>query len=330
MTGAPIPALSRRLRADLAAVGLVEPTLAPLDTGWGTRDGLYLVRDGDRRVVLKRIESEGHDVGSIVRRITKRVAMRREIRTYLTLERGRWEHLRHPQLLATDRRTYLVLSFVDAAPRWPDDVGSRVVRALLEFQVGLAGASHTSHLWHLARPSSPGRVLLRTATAHLRRGTLASLAPVARVASRTYFEIVRAGAPRCAQHGDLTYGNVIVEHDGGIHLVDLERARFSARLAFGDAVQLAADRRLEDGFDPAILREYARMWRRHHDRSVREACGQLRLALLLHVLYVLHRYPASSDVERLYQRFLGTILSSDRFGRWAVEHEIWSDDAGSG
>lgn len=313
--------LTRRQRHDLAALGLRTPSLAPLDTGWGPRVGLHIVTDGDRRVVLKRLEPGR---GSIVERSVKRRSIRREVATYGALEHGRWTHLRHPRLLATDGRTYLVLSHVAPAPRWPPDLGARAVQALFELHVGLAGAWRGGPA-ELLRQRAAWRVLVRAGIGELRRGNRSSYARILRLVARAYVAIVRAGSPRLAQHGDATFGNVIVGADGGISWIDFERLTTGELLSFRDAVQLAANPALEGGFDPAILRDYTRLWCRTLSRPPAEAEHHLRLALLLHVLHVLHVYPARADVRAIYQRFLDELLRDAAFRAWIQMHEILPD-----
>jgi hypothetical protein len=282
------------------------------------------VTDGERRVVLKRIEPGRR---SIVESAVKRRFVRREVAAYRALEDGRWTHLRHPRLLATDGSTYLVLTYVDPAPRWPPDLGARAVQALFEFHVGLAGDRRGGPS-DLLRERSPWRVLVRAGSGELRRGNWSSSARILRLVVRGYVTIVRAGSPRLAQHGDATFGNVIVGRDGEINWIDFERATTAEVLSFRDAVQLAANPTFEAGFDPAILRDYAHLWCRTLSRPPTEAYVHLRLALLIHVLHMLYVYPARAEVRDVYQRFLHQLLPDVGFRAWIQRHEILPSSKG--
>jgi len=213
----------------------------------------------------------------------------------------------------------LIVSYVEAARRWPPDVVGRVVDALLEFQVGLAGAGPAEVTAPL-RPRAPWWLLVR-ATVGRSPGGSSPLA-IASVAARLCVSIRRSRPPMVAQHGDATFGNAFVDGEGTVTLVDFERTRFRGRTVFDDAVQLAADRREPEGFVPTTLGQYVRSWCTRSGREPAEALDQLRLAILLHTLYVLHGYASDEAGLAPYRRFLEIIVSDDRFSAWAARHRI--------
>lgn len=313
------PEITEPILTALASLGFRDPVLEPLDTGWGPRPGLYVVVEGPRRAVLKRIEIVGWGPRTIVHRLARRRAMRREIAVYRALARRRWQRFRHPELLRTDGRSFLIVSYIEAAGRWPPDVVTRVVDALLEFQMGLAGAGQADVTAPL-RPRAPWWLLAR---ATVRRcAARSSPLAIASVAARMYLSVRRSRPPLVAQHGDATFGNAFVDEDGTVTLVDFERTRFRGRTVFDDAVQLAADRREAEGFVPSTLGQYVRSWCTRSGREPAEALDQLRLALLLHTLYVLHGYVSDEAGLAPYRRFLGTIVSDEGFRAWAARHRI--------
>jgi hypothetical protein len=314
MTGRDEP-MSVGLAAAARAAGTADVTPRPLDTGWGHRHGLYLIGDGDRAVVLKRVEADGSSRLGTVKRL---LMMRREIATYRALERRRWRDLRHPPLIATDGRRFLIVGYVPPAPRWPDDVGVRVVRALVEFHTALPDVRGVPRGVGAFGAHAPVPLLVRSTVAELRGGSPARAARIWGVAVRGWYDVVRAGGPRYAQHGDATFGNVVVDREGSVHLIDFQRVRRRQQLAFRDVVQLAMDPRNEAGVDPSLLLAYADLWCRTLGRPVSEARTQLRLALLLQTLYVQHSYEAATDIQRRWApRFLEeVVLPDDRFDAW--------------
>ncbi len=118
-------------------------------------------------------------------------------------------------------------------------------------------------------------------------------------------------------HHDLNKGNVLVDRQENVVLLDFAATTTSRRWIYQDIVALAASKGDPSGLDAPMVRAYTEALSAHPDAAGVEHAVQMRAALLVKTLHrILFRRLKKRDPSA-YISFLETVLLDDKaYTRW--------------
>lgn len=268
-----------------------------------------LTTDSSRMALKLRLPRRG------IQRLAARRSFVEEVRINRRLVGIEFEAFRHPTLLETDGRNWLLFQNVDWVDRetYPPRDCPSMMSALLEFQHKLYQAQGPA-LGDRVRSllSSPICSILREAFVQVRPLGLRALIKTIALALVGSWRRPPAEAP-LYQHRDLgNPGNLKFDARGRFYFLDFESTRFLGRWPLLDAVDLSFDTRSLE-FNGSAFRCYLAALKPLYALDKRTCCAQVRLLMLRKSLNLL-RY---DEHARAHREFLhGTLLDGRRFDIW--------------
>ena len=302
-------------------LGIRPRVLRPLQ--WKANQGtpLYYVETEDGRFVLKLPTPRPSSRSQPLRAYLTRQEISHQARVIEQLGNPGFRHLRVPRMVASDRRSFVLLQYVETKTHGEFDLPQdEVLQALLEFQTANIELPRLS-LVDLGR--DPGLLTMRKLWGRLRPHMGWRLAARAtRVIIECYRSQPRLDRP-VLRHNDFHYNNLLLDHSGRLYFSDFEYVAYDDRWALGDIIYFATGTN-RFGVDLNLIYEYYRM--------LTGALGfdfdleaQLRFNLIWRVGKLMVSRTAPPEVANAYGEFMREVLLDDRrFAEWFAAGRTYS------
>jgi hypothetical protein len=272
----------------------------------------------DKRVVGKRPKQpfSGREISFDA--LARRAGFRREIAVYRAVASGSFQHLRVPELIATDEESFFcaqeIVSILESADR-SAATKHNVALALAEFQTGLRLSEGVLARRILRWKRAPIYGIVRRSLGTVLR-TIGARAALRCIACAFKERRRQARLPQeYAVHGDFNRTNTLVGTDGTLYVIDFTDTYFDRRWPLVDIIRYATkcdDRDVLLDLEP--VRSYLQVisdFDRGNLISRMNLSAQVRIALLRQALWTLAAR-GSIGLRKRWEVFLQDVVLDDK------------------
>jgi phosphotransferase family enzyme len=272
----------------------------------------------DKRVVGKRPKQPFSGRWISFDALARHAAFRREIAVYRAVASGSFQHLRVPQLVATDEESFFCTEEIVSALESPGPSAAlkhRVALALAEFQTALRLSEGVFAKRMLGWKRAPVYGIVRRSLGIVLRTIGARTA--GRCIACAFKERRRQSrlAREYAIHGDFSQTNTLVGDDGTLYVIDFTDTFFDRRWPLVDIVRYATkcnDRDVLVDVEP--IRSYLQVISDFDGGNLisrMNLSAQVRIALLRQALWTLAAR-GSISLRKRWEVFLQDVVLDDK------------------
>jgi hypothetical protein len=318
-----------------AQVGIVDKVLSNLDLkiisynpiNWRKvqTTPVYMLRAQEGEFFLKFISSSETMRQNIIRMLFGSLAIKNQLAVYDSLSRLEFKNFKYPQLVNTDKKSYLIFDFIQIQSKGERDAPrDALVESLLEFQrsgVFLKRRGIEGVLLNITR--KPACVLLKRVLVGLRKqcGIKISFRCI-----KVILDCYKHQKPLeniLTLHNDFHHNNLLLTKSGELFVCDFENVANERRWALIDITHYSVGT-MRFEIDTSLIGMYIKNENSIFKLMNRFQIGvQLRIALLLRVSQmILSNKPPIHVKDKYLKFFVDTLLEDSAYESWFESSEI--------